>query len=184
MLLGACPMGKDTIIFDVWNRFDLGGFRPTNFGNETDFELAYDTTFGPVAAEFYAAYFDLAPRAFRRGAVQVYTDFGYPFDLGLVKIKPAIRAIQIVGTHGIADATIVRARINAVFPLDTVYPGLSLSIEPSISHNFTPQPGQPHYSFRPEASINFDVNERLRLSLTGKAANSHVVGEVAVQIKF
>jgi hypothetical protein len=184
MVLGACPVGSDTLVFDVWNRLDAGGFKPKNFGNETDLEFAYDTNVGPIAAEFYAAYFDLAPRALRNGAIELYADFGYPSDFGWVKIKPAIRPIQIIGIGGISDFTILRLRMPITFPLDHLQEGLSLTVEPSVSHNFTPQPGQARYSFRPEASLNYDVNQSLRLSLIGKSANGHTVGEFALRIKF
>lgn len=178
----SCPVFDGwTVWGDVWNRFDASGLRL----NETDLEGSIAKSWGPVSLELYTAYYDLPPQPFRQGVVQFYADFGYRIvDLDWVKVKVAARPIQLLGTGGINDLTLLRVRARAEMPLTSVHPSVSLSLEPSVVYNFTRQPGQPELSFRPEASIDWDATEKLRFSLVGKAANSHVIGELAMRIKF
>lgn len=185
MPLAACPLGNgDTLLLDVWNRFDPGGYRANNSGNETDVELAYDAPLGWFDVELYAGYYDLAPQPLHHGAVEFYADLGHSFDLGWAKVKLALRPIQIVGINDIPNFTLVRLRAPLTLSLEGITPGLSTTIEPSVVYNFTPQPGQPEISWRPTASLDYDLNERHRVSLDGKEANSHFAAELAWRIKL
>ena len=182
MPLVVCPAFDGWVAaFDVWNRFDKSGLHL----NETDLELALSKQWGMFSTELYVGYYDLPPQPLRQGVVQLYADFGYRIlDLDWLKVKVAARPIQLFGTGGIGDLTLLRARARIETPLNLVHEGLSLSLEPSVVYNFTRQPGQAEVVFRPEVSLDWNVNERLRMSLTGKAANSHKIVEAAVTVKF
>ena len=182
MPLVVCPAFDGWVAaFDVWNRFDKSGLHL----NETDLELALSKQWGMFSTELYVGYYDLPPQPLRQGVVQLYADFGYRIlDLDWLKVKVAARPIQMFGTGGIGDLTLLRARARAEMPLDFVHSGVSLSLEPSVVYNLTQQPGQPKVSIRPEVSLDWDANKRLRFSLAGKAANGHAIGELAMRIKF
>jgi len=176
----SCPAFDDwTVWGDVWNRFDASGLRL----NETDLEGSITKSWGPVSLELYAAYFDLPPQPFRQGVVELYAGIGYSFDFGWIKVKPAIRPIHMIGVGGLADLTLLRARTKVEVP-NFMHPAVTLALEPSVTYNFTRQPGLPEVAFRPEIALHYDFSDQVRLSLAGKAANRHKIIEGGMTIKF
>ena len=176
----SCPLGEGWSLWtDVWNRFDAGGMRL----NETDLEAALEYNRDRFSLQLYAAYFDLPPQPFRQGVVQMYADFGYSFDLGFAKVKPAIRPIQMFGVGGLADLTLLRGRVKIEVP-NFGHPALTLAVEPSATYNFTRQPGLPEVSFRPEVALHYDADPWTRYSIIGQSANRHAIVQGAVTRKF
>ena len=185
MPLAACPIGDGLLLFDVWNRTDIGGYGQNNVGNEVDLELAYDFTAGPFAIEAYSAYYALAPLpTLKNGAFETYLDAGYPIDLGFAKVKPSIRPIHIVGSGFVPNLTLLRWRMPVEFPLPFLGNGWSAMVEPSVTYNFDRQPHQPKVSWRPTASLDYDFDASHRVSFIGKEGNGHFTAEAAYRIKF